>query len=65
MSGSAEHLVIQRIRAWRQSGWSYRAIAAALNEADVATKAGGGQWHPTTVRKIVLNDVHEDMPKAA
>ena len=38
----AEQLVVQRIRAWRDSGWSYRSIAAALNEDRVATKAGGG-----------------------
>ena len=60
-----EQLIIRRMRSLRDAGWSYRAIADMLNEEGVDTKAGGRRWHATTVRKIVLNDLHRSVPKAA
>jgi len=46
--------VRRRIRRERSRGKSYSAIAAALNEAGVATAHGGQRWHASTVRKAAL-----------
>lgn len=62
---SGQQAVIRQMRECREEGWSYREIAAVLNEAGVQTKAGGQRWHPTTVRKVLLNDLHAGLPKAA
>lgn len=40
------------INTLRRAGQSLRAIASALNEAQIPT-AMGGQWHPTTVRNLI------------
>lgn len=48
----AEQLVLQRIRALRDQGCSYRAVAAALTAEGVATKRGG-RWAAATVRKAL------------
>ncbi len=49
----AEQAVIADIRAMRQAGKSYRAIADALTERGVATKKGNGCWSHTAVAGIV------------
>lgn len=59
VSSGEEQQVIQRIQAWRTEGWSLRRIAAALNEAGVATKNGGRRWYASTVGKILANDLHK------
>jgi DNA invertase Pin-like site-specific DNA recombinase len=46
--------VRERIRQMRDEGSSYRAIAGALNEENVATAHGGQRWYPATVRKVAL-----------
>jgi DNA invertase Pin-like site-specific DNA recombinase len=43
----------QRIAAERSSGTSYRKIADGLNRDEVPTQ-NGRQWHPTTVRNLLL-----------
>jgi DNA invertase Pin-like site-specific DNA recombinase len=43
----------QRIAAERSSGASYRKIADGLNRDEVPTQ-NGRQWHPTTVRNLLL-----------
>jgi hypothetical protein len=45
--------VVERIRAERAAGKSYRAIASALNDARVPTAHGGVQWWPSTVRAVL------------
>ena len=51
-----------QIKLRKIDGW--RKIAAALNHRAVATKIAGRRWHPTTARKILLNNLHSDLPKA-
>ena len=36
----------------RQRGWTYRAIAAELEQCGILTKTGGTKWTHTAVRKI-------------
>jgi DNA invertase Pin-like site-specific DNA recombinase len=43
----------QRIAAERSSGASYRKIAEGLNRDEIPTQ-NGRQWHPTTVRNLLL-----------
>ena len=43
----------QRIASERSSGTSYRKIADGLNRDEVPTQ-NGRQWHPTTVRNLLL-----------
>ena len=42
----------QQILASRNAGHSYRAIAEALNNANVPTAHGGQRWWPATIRAI-------------
>jgi DNA invertase Pin-like site-specific DNA recombinase len=41
------------LRAWRADGWTFRRIAAELNERREPTVRGGDKWHPTTVRSAI------------
>jgi hypothetical protein len=45
--------IVSRIVSQRRAGWTLAAIAAALNESDVATAHGGTRWWPATVRKVL------------
>jgi hypothetical protein len=44
----------QRIRRERDAGASLAAIAARLNDEDVATAQGGRRWWPSTVRATLV-----------
>lgn len=46
--------VVSRIVSQRRAGWTFAAIAAALNEDGVETAHGGVRWWPATVRKVVV-----------
>lgn len=46
-----EHQVLERMRALRSQGASYRQIADELNDAGVPARRG--RWHPLTVARIV------------
>ena len=46
--------LVERIVAARSAGDGWSAIARALNIDEVPTAHGGAQWHPSTVRAIVL-----------
>lgn len=46
--------VVKRIRRQRASGKTFAQIAARLNADRVPTAQGGRQWHPATVRGIVV-----------
>lgn len=54
-----EQFIVVRIQGWRSEGWTYRAIADALNSMNVTRKRGGKQWYASTVQKIVGNKLHE------
>lgn len=45
---------VERMRAERDGGMTFRAIAAGLNDDGVPT-AQGGTWHPATVRKALAS----------
>ena len=47
--------LVARIVSLRDAGWTFAAIATALNGEGVATVHGGVRWWPATVRKIVVN----------
>jgi len=48
-----EHSAIRAMRRRRRDlGWSYRRIAAWLNDRQVRTK-GGRKWQPSVVRKLI------------
>jgi hypothetical protein len=49
---------VRQIRAWHAEGWTLRRIAAELNRLGIATKNGGAAWYASTVRRIVLNELH-------
>jgi DNA invertase Pin-like site-specific DNA recombinase len=53
-----EQQVICSIRQWRETGESLQGIADRLNLTGVATKQGG-RWHPSTIQKILGNDLHK------
>jgi DNA invertase Pin-like site-specific DNA recombinase len=44
----------KRILASKAAGESLSAIARSLNEDGIPTGQGGSQWHPSTVRSIVM-----------
>jgi site-specific DNA recombinase len=54
----AEQSVIATMKAWRDAGWTLRAIASALNLSGTPTKRGAGKWHAQTVKDIVESDLH-------
>lgn len=47
--------VVARIVRQRNSGWTFAAIAGALNADGIETVHGGARWWPATVRKILLH----------
>ena len=47
-----EQAIIRVMRRWRLEGWSYRAIAAQLDEDGIATKRGG-RWMFGSVKSIL------------
>lgn len=47
-----EIAVLRQVRAWAVEGVGVRAIARRLNDAGVPSKRGG-QWHPSTVSRLV------------
>jgi DNA invertase Pin-like site-specific DNA recombinase len=53
----AEQAVIARILEMHVAGASLRTIAATLNEQAVPAKKGG-QWHHSSVRYILANELH-------
>jgi Recombinase len=44
----------RRIRNLRSRGWSFRRIAARLNEEGVPPAGGGQQWDGSTIRRIAV-----------
>lgn len=48
--------VVQRILTARSAGDGWSAIARRLNAERVPTAHGGAQWHPSTVRAVVLSN---------
>lgn len=59
VTNQKEQQIIRRMVEWRNSGWSFRAIAKALNEEGIPTKLGKS-WHAPSVRYIIVNeDLHE------
>jgi DNA invertase Pin-like site-specific DNA recombinase len=47
--------VVAEILRRREGGESFRAIADDLNARAIPTAQGGRQWHPATVRSVVLS----------
>jgi len=52
-----EQRVVRNIYRLRKRGATLRAIAATLNKKQVPTKQGR-QWHASTVRYVLTNDLH-------
>ncbi len=55
---SLELEMVGRMREWRESGRTLRAIAGFLNKMKVPAK-NGGTWHASTVRQILGNPVYD------
>ncbi len=53
-AGQLDDVVVSRVVSQRRSGWTFAAIAAALNDDGVATAHGGARWWPATVRKAFV-----------
>jgi len=53
-----EQAIIRRIFRQHKRGLSLAAIARNLTAERVATKRGGTRWYPSTVRAILLNELH-------
>jgi len=53
-----EQSVIATMKAWRDAGWTLRAIAGELNSSGIPTKRGAGRWHAQTVKDIMDSDLH-------
>ncbi|MBL8819693.1 MAG: recombinase family protein [Planctomyces sp.] len=49
-----EQGIIELLKLFRESGFSYGRIADALNRKSVPTKTTGAKWQGTTVRNILL-----------
>lgn len=49
----AEQQWLRQMAAWRAAGWSYHAIAQALNRAGVRTKRGAGLWQSGNVANVL------------
>jgi len=47
-----EQEALQMIRNLRAEGYTYRAIATALEQAEIPTKQGRTKWHPQTISRI-------------
>jgi excisionase family DNA binding protein len=45
--------LITRLQAMKAAGYSFRDIATQLNDEDVSTISGRGQWQPSTVGKLL------------
>lgn len=54
----SEAAILERMRRWQTEGLSIRAIAARLNEQGVPAKRGG-QWHPSTVQRLLSPEARE------
>jgi DNA invertase Pin-like site-specific DNA recombinase len=52
-----EQALIQRMRALRKKKYSYDKIAQLFNLEGIISKTGS-RFHATTIRKIILNDLH-------
>lgn len=50
---SQDPAVVRRIRRYRASGLTFRAIADRLNTESVPLPGGGARWHPNSVRLIL------------
>lgn len=53
----SEQALIQRMRALRKKKYSYDKIAQLFNMEGIISKTGS-RFHATTIRKIILNDLH-------
>jgi site-specific DNA recombinase len=49
-----EQALIARVHAMRAKGASLHDIAGTFNRENVPTKRGGGAWHASTIRNILL-----------
>ncbi|MEU9148688.1 recombinase family protein [Streptomyces sp. NPDC048349] len=52
---ATEAAVLEQMRGWQAEGVSVRGIVARLNEQGIPSKRGG-QWHPTTVARLLNPD---------
>jgi hypothetical protein len=50
---AGEQQVIQRILAYRESGYSFKKIAAQMTAMKNLTKSGKTKWHPMMVKRIL------------
>lgn len=60
-----EQEIINKVRNWREAGWSLRKIAAELNEMDIPTKKSSGdtsstKWYASTVNYLLRNPLYYD-----
>ncbi len=58
IADAAEAATVDRIRAMRAEGASYRAIAAMLNADGTPTKKGRS-WFASTIQKVLENSIHQ------
>jgi len=56
-----EQEIIARLKAGREAGQSYRAIAAELNGAGVAAPAGAA-WYPATIQRVLKREAPREAP---
>ena len=56
-----EQRIIHRIQCMREKGSSLRGIARHLNTLSIPAK-NGGRWYASTIRNILINDMHETGP---
>ena len=54
-----ELLLVSRMRAMREDGWSLARIAGHLNATGAPTKKGG-RWHASTIRYLLNNHLYDD-----
>lgn len=54
-----EQEMVDKIKAWRRAGWTFRRIVEELNRLAIPTKKGGA-WHPCTVRYLLRNDLYAE-----
>ena len=52
---------IERVKSWRDNGWSLRKIASQLNRDNVPTKQGA-KWYASTVQYLLKNTLYEQQP---
>lgn len=53
-----EQRIIRLIRHWRDEGETFQSIDDRLNTERIPAKKGGN-WYPSTVQKILSNDLHK------